>query len=106
MKRLLTFAAALSLASSISFIVPTAASADPGSGNSTGNGDQVAFCQANAASAGISVGECIVLRTGKDDANGLCRLWQGPDGVFFFHFPFPFATFSDCVTFFNTGTAH
>jgi hypothetical protein len=99
MKKLLAFAAALSVASSANFVLPTAASADPGNGNVS-----VAHaCQALAAGFGMSVGNCIgLVNSGGDlsttNANTICHLWEGPAAATFGFPAYPFTTFGACTS--------
>jgi hypothetical protein len=99
MKKLLAFAAALSVAASANVVLPTAASADPGNGNVP-----VAHaCQALAGSYGMSVGNCIgLVNSGGDlsttNANTICHLWAGPQAAAFGFPPYTFATFGACTS--------
>ena len=96
MKKLLAFAAALSLASA-SFALPSTAAAD-----TTGNGNSgpAAVCQAGvAASFGISQGNCVAaITTGAINANTICNFLEFNDPALFATFP----DFGACVSFYNS----
>ena len=96
MKRLLAFAAALSLASA-SFALPSTAAAD-----TTGNGNSgpAAICQGLAASLGVSQGNCVAsITTGVTDANAICNFLEFNDPAIFATFP----SFGACVSFVNAN---
>ena len=95
MRKLLTFAVALSIASSANFVLPSAASA----GN--GNNLTAADCKTLGPFLGVSEGACIQLVNGNTTANSLCQLWQGPQAALFFPIPYPFNSLGECVSTIN-----
>jgi hypothetical protein len=95
MKKLVTFAAAISMAASFNFILPTAANA------SNGNNGVTAECQTLGPFLGVSVGNCIQLLSANNNANAVCHLWQGPYWYLFFGYPYPFSSFGECVNALN-----
>jgi hypothetical protein len=95
MKKLVTFATAISLVSSFNFVLPTAANA------SNGNNNNAAICQAIASTYAINVGNCIQFLNNNPNANAYCHYWQGPYGTAAFGIPYPFSTFGECVSFAN-----
>jgi hypothetical protein len=96
MKKLVAFAAALSLASSTIFVLPSVASAATGNGNNT----VAQGCQVAAATYGVSEGNCVQIVNAylaggnTTNANAICHLLQS--GGFF-----PWPSFGACTSFWN-----
>lgn len=94
MKKLMAFTAAFSLASSLCFVFPSAAAADPGNGDST----NAAVCQQIAAANGISQGNCVSLLNRGINANTACHNFQFVDPT---DYAANFSSFGACVSFVN-----
>jgi hypothetical protein len=101
MKKVLAFAATLSLAASSNFALPTVASADPGNGNVT----TAQACQFLAAGFGLSVGNCIQLLDGYSEppgfttnANTICHLIEAGQLP---PLPITVSNFGECTSYVN-----
>jgi hypothetical protein len=94
MKKLLALTAALALATPINFAIPSAAAA------SNSNAAVAKYCQANAATFGLSQGNCVALLTAHTppNANTVCHYLQFLDPV---AFAATYPTFGACTSAIN-----